>query len=110
MAAYCSPWRCEQSRRCTETGPGNDRKVWKIRLRGNIYSFILQFQPAKILKLLGIFFYIPKVNIVGGKRMGNIETCSWEDLDECLTLSVRTTFIVSKVAIPHLIESKGICA
>ena len=39
--------------------------------------------------------------------MGNIETCSLEDLDECLTMSVRTTFIVSKMTIPHLIQSKG---
>ena len=47
------------------------------------------------------------INIVGVKRMGNIETCSLDDLDFVLNGSVRSTFIVSKTCVPHLIETKG---
>ena len=48
-----------------------------------------------------------QINIVGIKRLGNMETCTVEDLDVALNGCVRSTFIVCKEAIPELIKTKG---
>ena len=48
-----------------------------------------------------------QINIVGVKRLGNLETCTVEDLDVALNGCVRSTFIVCKEAIPELIKTKG---
>ena len=48
-----------------------------------------------------------QINIVGIKRLGNLETCTVEDLDVALNGCVRSTFIVCKEAIPELIKTKG---
>ncbi len=47
------------------------------------------------------------INIVGHKRLGNLETCDIDDLDVALNGCVRASFMVCKAAIPHLIETKG---
>ncbi len=60
---------------------------------------------SSVVSKFGRIDYV--INIVGVKRMGNIETCSLDDLDFVLNGSVRSTFIVSKTCVPHLIETKG---
>ena len=47
------------------------------------------------------------INIVGIKRLGNLETCDVDDIDTALNGCVRSTFIMCKVASTHLIASKG---
>ena len=47
------------------------------------------------------------INIVGHKRLGNLEMCDIDDLDVALNGCVRASFMMCKAALPHLIESKG---
>jgi len=47
------------------------------------------------------------INIVGVKRLGNLETCDIDDLDTTLNGCVRGTFIMCKAVLPHLMQTKG---
>ncbi len=58
-------------------------------------------------KIIANHSFFPQVNIVGMKRLGNIETVTIDDIDACLNGTVRATFIMCKAATPHLIETKG---
>ena len=54
-----------------------------------------------------IIMFCLQINIVGVKRLGNLEMCDIDDIDVALNGCVRSTFICCKVALPHLIETKG---
>jgi len=47
------------------------------------------------------------VNNAGATRARNIDTCEIEDLDWCYNVLVRSVFMMSKAAIPHLEKTKG---
>jgi len=47
------------------------------------------------------------LNVVGTKRIKGLETCTMEDMDWCLDGNVKTTYMMCKACIPHLLESKG---
>ena len=47
------------------------------------------------------------VNNAGATRARNIDTCTIEDLDWCYNVLVRSVFMMSKAAIPHLEKTKG---
>ena len=47
------------------------------------------------------------LNNAGATRARNIDTCTIEDLDWCYNVLVRSVFMMSKAAIPHLEKTKG---
>ena len=47
------------------------------------------------------------INNAGATRARNIDTCTIEDLDWCYNVLVRSVFMMSKAAIPHLEKTKG---
>jgi len=52
-----------------------------------------------------IFFL--QINNAGATRAKNIDTCEIDDLDWCYNVLVRSVFMMSKAAIPHLEKTKG---
>merc|ERR1712025_614449 len=48
------------------------------------------------------------VNNAGATRVRNIDNCEIEDLDWCYNVLVRSVFMMSKAAIPHLEKTKGV--
>lgn len=47
------------------------------------------------------------INNAGVVGMGGIKNCSMETYDSVMSTNIRSVFHLTKVAIPHLIESKG---
>jgi len=47
------------------------------------------------------------VNSAGILKSGSIETTSLEQFDETMNINVRSIFLLTKVAMPHLIQTKG---
>ena len=47
------------------------------------------------------------LNNAGATRARNIDTCTIEDMDWCYNVLVRSVFMMSKAAIPHLEKTKG---
>merc|ERR1711935_676681 len=47
------------------------------------------------------------LNNAGATRARNIDNCTIEDLDWCYDVLVRSVFMMSKAAIPHLEKTKG---
>ena len=47
------------------------------------------------------------INNAGATRVRNVDNCEIEDLDWCYNVLVRSVFMMSKAAIPHLEKSKG---
>merc|ERR1711935_154762 len=47
------------------------------------------------------------LNNAGATRARNIDTCTIDDLDWCYNVLVRSVFMMSKAAIPHLEKTKG---
>ncbi len=47
------------------------------------------------------------VNNAGATRKRNMETCEIEDLDWCFNVLVRSVFMMTKAATPHLEKTKG---
>ena len=47
------------------------------------------------------------INNAGATRARNIDTCTIEDLDWCYNVLVRSVFMMTKAAIPHLEKTKG---
>ena len=52
-------------------------------------------------------FYPLQINNAGATRARNIDTCEIDDLDWCYNVLVRSVFMMSKAAIPHLEKTKG---
>ena len=47
------------------------------------------------------------LNNAGATRARDIDTCTIEDLDWCYNVLVRSVFMMSRAAIPHLEKTKG---
>lgn len=47
------------------------------------------------------------INNAGFSRPGTIETTTVEDFDAIMSTNVRGTFLLTQLAVPHLIQSKG---
>jgi len=47
------------------------------------------------------------INVVGAKRIKTLQTASMEDWDWCFNGNMKSTFMMSKAAVPHLIKTKG---
>ena len=52
-------------------------------------------------------FYEHQINIAGATLRRTIVDCEPEDLDWCYNALVRTVFMMTKAAIPHLEKTKG---
>lgn len=65
-------------------------------------------RPKIIEQTLGKFGKIDVlVNNAGIGKYGNVENFSMEDFDAVFDTNVRSVYILTKLAIPHLVKSKG---
>jgi NAD(P)-dependent dehydrogenase (short-subunit alcohol dehydrogenase family) len=56
--------------------------------------------PRKIINVL-------QVNSAGIQIPGSIETAKLEDYDKQMNTNVRSLFVLTQLAVPHLIKTKG---
>ena len=52
-------------------------------------------------------FIMLQCNVAGATRPRNLDACEIEDLDWCFNVLVRSVFMMTKAAIPHLEKTKG---
>jgi NAD(P)-dependent dehydrogenase (short-subunit alcohol dehydrogenase family) len=63
-------------------------------------SYLSDLCPPQILTVL-------QVNSAGIQIPGSIETAKLEDYDRQMNTNVRSLFVLTQLAVPHLIKTKG---
>jgi NAD(P)-dependent dehydrogenase (short-subunit alcohol dehydrogenase family) len=51
--------------------------------------------------------YVLQVNSAGNQIPGSIETAKLEDYDKQMNTNARSVFVLTQLAIPHLLKTKG---
>ena len=58
-------------------------------------------------RLLHSHNYLLKINNAGSGLNGNMDKCTVEDMDSMYNLHVRSTFVITKRALPYIEKAKG---